>query len=127
MYIVTDDAITVAEAGRKTLIIPKSFDNFEYIKENISKMTYNDILDQVSLKTKFPFLSSDKVEVNVDDDSVTLNVVKPASIGHSLDVAELIKCVLDNCEIKDSVSPEVVSAFKKLKTLKISNIAITLE
>ena len=90
-------------------------------------MTYNDILDQVSLKTKFPFLSSDKIEVSVDDDSVTLNVVKPASIGHSLDVSELLKCVLDNCEIKESVSPEVINSFRNLQTLKVSNIAITLE
>lgn len=69
-HIFGSDGITVTENGRKTIFVPKDHESYEDIKNNITKMSYNDVFSLVDTKSHLQMLLSEEVEVyfNEDDD-----------------------------------------------------------
>lgn len=66
-YVLGTDGITVTETGRKTLFIPKDHDKYNEIKENITKMSYQNVFDMVDVKTLMCGLLSETTETYYND------------------------------------------------------------
>lgn len=66
-YVLGTDGITVTETGRKTLFIPKDHDKYNEIKENITKMSYQNVFDIVDVKTLMCGLLSETTETYYND------------------------------------------------------------
>ncbi len=69
-YIATPNGLSITEAGRSPLFVNKTHPMFEEISSNISKMSYNQILEMIDLKSKVVGFVNENVEIcfNQDDD-----------------------------------------------------------
>ena len=87
-YVLGTDGITVTETGRKTLFIPKDHDKYNEIKENITKMTYQNVFDMVDVKTLMCGLLSETTETYYNDND-DLEVFLTSSAFSESDLKEI--------------------------------------
>lgn len=87
-YVLGTDGITVTETGRKTLFIPKGHDKYNEIKENITKMSYQNVFDMVDVKTLMCGLLSETTETYYNDND-DLEVFLTSSAFSESDLKEI--------------------------------------
>ena len=103
-YILGTDGITVTETGRKTLFIPKDHDKYNEIKENITKMTYQNVFDMVDVKTLMCGLLSETTETyyNDNDDLEVFLTSSAFSEGNLKEIRDaIIFAIFDKIEDKE--------------------------
>lgn len=103
-YVLGTDGITVTETGRKTLFIPKDHDKYNEIKENITKMTYQNVFDMVDVKTLMCGLISETTETyyNDNDDLEVFLTSSAFSEGNLKEIRDaIIFAIFDKIEDKE--------------------------
>lgn len=103
-YVLGTDGITVTETGRKTLFIPKDHDKYNEIKENITKMTYQNVFDMVDVKTLMCGLLSETTETyyNDNDDLEVFLTSSAFSEGNLKEIRDaIIFAIFDKIEDKE--------------------------
>ena len=103
-YVLGTDGITVTETGRKTLFIPKDHDKYNEIKENITKMTYQNVFDMVDIKTLMCGLLSETTETyyNDNDDLEVFLTSSAFSEGNLKEIRDaIIFAIFDKIEDKE--------------------------
>ena len=103
-YVLGTDGITVTETGRKTLFIPKDHDKYNEIKENITKMSYQNIFDMVDVKTLMCGLLSETTETyyNDNDDLEIFLSSSAFSEGNLKEIRDaIIFAIFDKIEDKE--------------------------
>lgn len=103
-YVLGTDGITVTETGRKTLFIPKDHDKYNEIKENITKMTYQNVFDMVDVKTLMCGLLSETTETyyNDNDDLEVFLSSSAFSEGNLKEIRDaIIFAIFDKIEDKE--------------------------
>lgn len=103
-YVLGTDGITVTETGRKTLFIPKDHDKYNEIKENITKMTYQNVFDLVDVKTLMCGLLSETTETyyNDNDDLEVFLTSSAFSEGNLKKIRDaIIFAIFDKIEDKE--------------------------
>ena len=103
-YVLGTDGITVTETGRKTLFIPKDHDKYNEIKENITKMTYQNVFDMVDVKTLICGLLSETTETyyNDNDDLEVFLTSSAFSEGNLKEIRDaIIFAIFDKIEDKE--------------------------
>lgn len=103
-YVLGTDGITVTETGRKTLFIPKDHDKYNEIKENITKMTYQNVFDMVDVKTLMCELLSETTETyyNDNDDLEVFLTSSAFSEGNLKEIRDaIIFAIFDKIEDKE--------------------------
>lgn len=103
-YVLGTDGITVTETGRKTLFIPKDHDKYNEIKENITKMTYQNVFDMVDVKTLMCGLLSKTTETyyNDNDDLEVFLTSSAFSEGNLKEIRDaIIFAIFDKIEDKE--------------------------
>lgn len=103
-YVLGTDGITVTETGRKTLFISKDHDKYNEIKENITKMTYQNVFDMVDVKTLMCGLLSETTETyyNDNDDLEVFLTSSAFSEGNLKEIRDaIIFAIFDKIEDKE--------------------------
>ena len=103
-YVLGTDGITVTETGRKTLFIPKDHDKYNEIKENITKMSYQNVFDMVDVKTLMCGLLSETTETyyNDNDDLEVFLSSSAFSEGNLKEIRDaIIFAIFDKIEDKE--------------------------
>ena len=103
-YVLGTDGITVTETGRKTLFIPKDHDKYNEIKENITKMSYQNVFDMVDVKTLMCGLLSETTETyyNDNDDLEVFLTSSAFSEGNLKEIRDaIIFAIFDKIEDKE--------------------------
>lgn len=103
-YVLGTDGITVTETGRKTLFIPKDHDKYNEIKENITKMTYQNVFDMVDVKTLMCGFLSETTETyyNDNDDLEVFLTSSAFSEGNLKEIRDaIIFAIFDKIEDKE--------------------------
>ena len=103
-YVLGTDGITVTETGRKTLFIPKDHDKYNEIKENITKMSYQNVFDMVDVKTLMCGLLSETTETyyNDNDDLEVFLTSNAFSEGNLKEIRDaIIFAIFDKIEDKE--------------------------
>ena len=103
-YVLGTDGITVTETGRKTLFIPKDHDKYNEIKENITKMSYQNVFDMVDVKTLMCGLLSETTETyyNNNDDLEVFLTSSAFSEGNLKEIRDaIIFAIFDKIEDKE--------------------------
>ena len=103
-YVLGTDGITITETGRKTLFIPKDHDKYNEIKENITKMTYQNVFDMVDVKTLMCGLLSETTETyyNDNDDLEVFLSSSAFSEGNLKEIRDaIIFAIFDKIEDKE--------------------------
>jgi len=103
-YVLGTDGITVTETGRKTLFIPKDHDKYNEIKENITKMSYQNVFDMMDVKTLMCGLLSETTETyyNDNDDLEVFLTSSAFSEGNLKEIRDaIIFAIFDKIEDKE--------------------------
>lgn len=103
-YVLGTDGITVTETGRKTLFIPKDHNKYNEIKENITKMSYQNVFDMVDVKTLMCGLLSETTETyyNDNDDLEVFLTSNAFSEGNLKEIRDaIIFAIFDKIEDKE--------------------------
>ena len=120
-YIETPDGLTVTESGRKTIFVPKNHESYKEISENITNMSYDNVIEMTDIKTKVQNFVSENVECffNADDDlQIDLSL-------QNEDDAGVIKNVLVKKIREEFENSSVVENL--IHKLKIAKIQVTFE
>lgn len=67
-YVVTEQGISITEAGKKPLFISKSDRNFEKIKNNIENVDYNTVKAMTDVKSQITGFINENIETYTNSD-----------------------------------------------------------
>ena len=123
-YVLGTDGITVTETGRKTLFIPKDHDKYNEIKENITKMSYQNVFDMVDVKTLMCGLLSETTETyyNDNDDLEVFLTSSAFSEGNLKEIRDaIIFAIFDKIEDKEK-REKVLDILKNMNLVSLKAV-----
>lgn len=107
-YVVTEQGISITEAGKKPLFISKSDRNFEKIKSTIENIDYNTVKAMTDIKSQITGFINEDIETYVNSDGNLEMNIKLNDDIRVLIRNYIIKTVLRDRGPKDCTNREKV-------------------
>lgn len=125
-YVLGTDGITVTETGRKTLFIPKDHSKYNDIKENIAKMSYQNIFEMIDIKTMMCGLLSETTETYYNDND-DLEVFLSSSAFNENDLKEIRTAIISTLVKKIEDQETKNRVFDTLRNMNLVSLRVAFE